>query len=437
MRRLNAVLPLVLASSVYAQSLPGDVSYVNSRQLVLSFRTANSTEIQRVRVWILADQGASWREATATRHGAGTVGLEVEQDGKFYLFMTLENESGRSSDPPTARTEPHAAIVIDTAPPTLQLHKVRQVASADGDRLLQLNVSLVEENLGQSGSRMFYRRSEGGDGWSDGGVVTFCDGIVHWSPPTDAASPLDLRLVVTDLAGNRAVDEVCGVELTPAPANATDPSDSDAAEVPSVTAEHAGAVPLVTVPPVEPVTVDVVALDGPPEAVPASQPAFRRDARAQRLRALAARYEGEGQVSLAGARLQDALEIAPDDPDLQVDLGSLFYRTRQYDDAVARFRAALEESPDHIGAIDGLALVAATQNRYSEARSHLQHLLRLDPNSSKHWLHYGDMEHYLGNATEAFAAWNKALSLEPVDEAVRKDAQKRLRLFGGQPDAAK
>ena len=86
--------------------------------------------------------------------------------------------------------------------------------------------------------------------------------------------------------------------------------------------------------------------------------------------------------------------------------------------------------------IDGLALVEATQRRYPEARSHLLHLLRLSPQSGKHWLHYGDAEHLLGNATAATAAWEKVLNLEPADEHIREKAQKRLKLFAQQrPDS--
>ncbi|MCK4340209.1 MAG: hypothetical protein KAY37_00615 [Phycisphaerae bacterium] len=47
-----------------------------------------------------------------------------------------------------------------------------------------------------------------------------------------------------------------------------------------------------------------------------------------------------------------------------------------------RFQAAVDGLPDHIGALEGLALVAATKKRYPVAREHLRHLLRLRPESS-------------------------------------------------------
>ena len=129
--------------------------------------------------------------------------------------------------------------------------------------------------------------------------------------------------------------------------------------------------------------------------------------------------------------------MTPDNADLQVDLGSVLFHAGQYDQAAGRFQRALDAFPNHLGAIEGLALVAVNQKRYPEARSHLEHLVKLCPDAAEHWLHFGDVEHMLGNAVDACAAWKKALQLEPADETIRPEAQKRLRLFGQDRPSAK
>jgi tetratricopeptide (TPR) repeat protein len=141
----------------------------------------------------------------------------------------------------------------------------------------------------------------------------------------------------------------------------------------------------------------------------------------------------EGRYALAVARLEDALAVAPDEPDVLVDLGSALYRLDRYDDADRRFHSALDVAPDDLGALEGVALVAVTQKRYPQAREQLRHLLRLRPESGKVWLRYGDVEHHLGNENEALQAWERVLTAREADADVRHKAQRRLDYLGPRP----
>jgi len=373
---------------------------------------------------------------TVVAAGPNAVCFDAQRDGKYGFYIVLENKGGSAPAPPSTRTKPHVAVIVDTAPPTMQIHRARPFISPGGQTQVRLNVSLIEENLGEGGTRVFYRA--GADtGWQDGGPVVFADGIINWTPPPDIAPKCDLRLVATDLAGNQAHDEIRDVPMTSPPADPPT-TTTRTAPAPAATA-WPDRLEDPTIPPVEPGTVEpipLVTLDEQPEPAPTTRPSPDADQRSQLLREQAARYLAQGRLALAGARLQDALELAPTDPDLLVHLGGVLYRTRQYDEATRRFRSALEAAPDHPGAIEGLALVAATQNRYPQARAHLKHLLRLSPQCARHWVHYGDIEHMLGNTKEACAAWEKALEVEPTDETIREKAEKRLRLFRQTPTDA-
>jgi TolA-binding protein len=430
MRPIFHILPLVLAANAFAEMFPDQPQYLNSRTIILSFQTANSAEIERVRVWVLTDDGGTWTEATVAPSAANAVRFNAGHDGNYSFYLVLENEGGRSADAPSTGAKPHARVIVDTAPPTLQIHQARRHDSPGGDPQVQLNVSLVDENLGENGVRLFYRSNTDAS-WQDGGPVIFAHGIVTWQPAADIGPTGDLRLVVTDLAGNQASDETQYAMITQAsgsePAAAVGPSPAASATTSPLVLGPASVPPIPSVI-VEP--VPAVTLGDEPEAIPTTQPSPEAARQSQLLREEAARYLAEGRLSLAGARLQDAIGLTPADPNVLVDLGDVLYRTHQYDEAARRFRSALEASPDHAGAIEGLALVAAAQNRYPQARSYLQHLLRLSPESVEHWLHYGDVEHLLGNTAEARAAWEKVLKIESADEQLREKAQKRLRLFG-------
>jgi hypothetical protein len=437
MRTFTSTLLFIIAlPAAAARSDPPPIRYVNTRQVLLTVNPADEQPIDRARLWFSTDEFQTWQDAANRPLENCTLTFEATKDGKYLFYIVLENEAGRSAPPPTPGSEPHLAVVVDTALPTIQIHQA-QAAASDAGREIRLDVSLIEENLGPAGLRVFYRTGPQAP-WQDGGSAACIDGEITWHPPQEINPEVDIRVVATDLAGNQAFDAIHRVPTTPATAaTATGPTKPGPAIRPPATTTAPGEPPpaRVVVEPVKPVTVapvDPISLDEPASEPPASKPKPppAPNQQAERLRTLAKRYLAQGRFSLAGARLQDALKLLPNDPNLQVDLGSVLYRARQYDQADRLFQHALAAAPDHLGAIEGLALVAATKNRYSHARAHLQRLLRLDPESGRHWLYYGDIEHKLGNAAEAHAAWEKALQLEPSDTTIREKVGRRLELFG-------
>jgi TolA-binding protein len=216
--------------------------------------------------------------------------------------------------------------------------------------------------------------------------------------PNCGAQAVDLRLVAADLAGNVSSADLLRVPLPEIQADRP-PETQPATPVPST----------------EP---------APPAPVPAE---------AEHLRKLARDFTAEGRFSLAAARLEDAVALAPRDADLLVELGTALYHAGRYDDAADRLHAALSAQPDHGGALDGLALVAATQRQYPQAREYLLQLQRLRPDSGLMWLRSGDIEHRLGNTAPARAAWRKVLNAADADDSVRAGARRRLAYFGSEP----
>jgi hypothetical protein len=402
--------------------------HLNSRRIILSFQTATAAPVEHIALWVSTDKGGHWQEVEAGLSESNVVRYEAPADGRYAFYLVLENSAGRSGEAPVSGSRPHATVIVDTVAPTLQVHKAGFVQAAGERAQLQVSLSLIDESLGDAGARLFYRTS-GDTHWRDGGPVNVVDGQFSWEPPDTLGSAIDIRVVATDLAGNRAWQEIADVatQFESPIDQATAASDPD----------PAGPRPV----PVEPVRRTLVE---PAAQVSLAEPSARQTPTSQpssntlaRLRELAERHAALGQFSLATARLEDALERAPDDGDLLVDLGSVLYRAQRHAEAGRRFQAAAELFPDHVGAIEGLALVAATQNRYAQARSHLRHLLRLKPESGRFWLRYGDMEHKLGNAAEAVRAWEHVLSVREADDRAVEKAKARLKYFAPAPRAAR
>jgi tetratricopeptide (TPR) repeat protein len=385
---------LWLATGVALAAPP---QYVASRRITLEFRLSARVAVDEILVWVSTDTGRSWQAAEVTREGREHVRYLAPADGRYDFYLVLRNAAGSSAAPPEPGSSPTATVVVDTLAPLIQAHDA-EIERADDALRVSLRATLIEENLSETGVHLFYR--DGSEHWVDSGAATVLDGRIVGSLPTCDAQAVDLRVVVADLAGNVAAADVLRVNIPEA--SPVQPPETQ---------------PATPAPPVEPV---------PPAPAPAE---------VKHLRELACDFMAEGRFSLAAARLEDALALAPKDADLLVELGTALYRAGRYDDAAGQFHAALIERPDHSGALDGLALVAVTQRQYPQARDYLLQLQRLRPNSGPVWLRSGDVEHRLGHTEPALAAWRKVLNAADADDSVRDGARRRLAYFGSEPAA--
>jgi tetratricopeptide (TPR) repeat protein len=76
---------------------------------------------------------------------------------------------------------------------------------------------------------------------------------------------------------------------------------------------------------------------------------------------------------------EQAAEVAPDDPEVQLGLGRMRAATEDRAGAAASFRSALEKSPDLAAAHAGLGETLAADGKDDEALPHLERAVALDP----------------------------------------------------------
>jgi TolA-binding protein len=431
MRFVRATIPalaLVLSTAASASEL----RYIAAREVLLDCTPVNDVPVTAVDLYVSEDAGRTWQKVLTEGVPPTYV---APDDGQYYFYLVLHNAGGASAPPPQAGTRAMAVVVVDTTPPLLQIHDVH-VNSSASEVTAEADITFVEEHLSDMPLRLFYRVD--GASWIDGGRVARQGDRLTWPIPAQIdAAQIDLRLIAIDRAGNRSTCDYANVRL-PNHAAAHEPTDDTAAESAdtpqdaSAQATSAGDITDVRIDAIEPVTFTAPAPAPQQEPAPTTQPARRlpaRDEHLEHLRTLARRFMREGRYALAAARLEDALAASPDDADLLVDLGSAQYRLGRYDQADERFSAAQEMIPDHVGAIEGRALVAATQKRYAPASEHLLHLLRLQPDSGAHWLRYGDVQHRLGRTRDALDAWQRVLAVADEHPDLLKKAQRRLECF--------
>jgi tetratricopeptide (TPR) repeat protein len=406
-RRPAQLLAFAIASLGSLSALGLTPRYVNTGQIVLSYRTDPGVPVEQAKVWISRDFRRTWQPVANVVSTPGSVRFQAQADGRYEVYMVLVNSAGQSAPEPQPGAQAHSVIVVDTTPPLLQVHRSAITEPSPGMRYLQLDLTLIEEHLHEHGVRLFYRH-HAGDAWRDGGIVRIEEERGSWPVPADLNAPFQILLVTADQAGNRARSEPFEVLANPTdlPVTKQIPSDLPAG---AGVRTFASPAPLTSLDP-EPV---VQAVD--PQ-------------RLARLRARVAERLDRGDLDDAEALLSVALNETPTQPDLLSDLGSVMYRMQRFDEASQQYRAALMARPNDGSALAGLALVAQTERRYPEARTHLRHLLEVSDDSPLIWLRFGDVENRLGNRSSARQAWQRTLNLAQ-DQVLRQRAQTRLQQF--------
>ncbi len=158
-----------------------------------------------------------------------------------------------------------------------------------------------------------------------------------------------------------------------------------------------------------------------PAARAALESALRRDAAdtdANSMMCWVLRELGELEPALFHARR--ALEGAPNDPNLLVNLGNLLGRTGDTDGAIGAYQRARAFDPLHRGAAVGLSAALGAANRLDEALAVAQDALAHSPGHPKHAANAASALLYMGRAREAVARLREAVARNPADATLAR-----------------
>ena len=119
----------------------------------------------------------------------------------------------------------------------------------------------------------------------------------------------------------------------------------------------------------------------------------------------------------AGAyrQFERGLTVDPTAALLWINLGVVFVRNAQYDDAERSYRQALALEPDNLSALNNLALLAQQRGHAFTARRLLKRVERYR-SANPYFLYWkGEQSLLSGNATAALHQFNEALSKAPTE----------------------
>ena len=144
----------------------------------------------------------------------------------------------------------------------------------------------------------------------------------------------------------------------------------------------------------------------------------------------AARAIVEGRPDRALKRLDDALERAPDDPELHLARGAALQAMGRGDAAIEAWRRTLELKPSMYGALDGIGTVHLDAGRPEEALGFFRQALDIQPNFSAGQYNYALALRAVGKPELALDALDRAASLAPDDGAILLERASVLEALG-------
>jgi tetratricopeptide (TPR) repeat protein len=133
------------------------------------------------------------------------------------------------------------------------------------------------------------------------------------------------------------------------------------------------------------------------------------------------------------------LAVTSDNDVAHNNLGFLFLRRRELDNAISEFQAALDirsrstQTHYSLGAAliqNNMGNAFARKQLWDEAVDHLQEAARLRPDYADAYFNLGTVFFQQGRIDEAVAQWQKALAIRPTDEEAHRNVASALRKQG-------
>ena len=156
-------------------------------------------------LWYTTDQGQNWTNHGAIDPARPTAAFQAPADGRYGFLVVPVGPDGRREFTPKAGDRPEHGVVVDTAPPVVE------VLAPNGGEILGAGRSTVvrwtarDANLAPAGVRLEVSTEAGGP-WMAVAKDLPNTGTYHWDLPMVTSSHCRVRVVARDLAGHEGAD---------------------------------------------------------------------------------------------------------------------------------------------------------------------------------------------------------------------------------------
>jgi hypothetical protein len=482
--RVVAVLPLTFAMPVTAVQPPPEteIPRIGSQEFEVHFQVAEGVDVQSAELWFTMDSGTTWHRVEMDPPPRSSPLPFVAPEEGLYGFLVIVNDrSGASAARPTSETMPQQWCLVDWTPPLVQLHVAQKDTAFARTRRVALRWTAYDAHLLSRPIDLYYR-VQGQQGFLPIELGLPNSGRYDWRVPDRVSGPVVIKIAVSDrgghvaerfsepleinaaapLATSRSADVVQTKAMLRAIANrpldATSP-EADDEHIPTSMPSGAGdgpalpgnalASPARSNAEFHPwlsgsstkasfgSVVNSAVVWADPNERPTDAPGGKGGAlpssgsvsRARELYEAATWYRLRGELPIARLRLQQALESDPRLIDARQDLAGVMFLQGDHAEAIRSYGEILAQSPNHRGALKGLALAAMAGRDYASAKRALTRLTTINATDGEAWLNLGDVCFLAGDHRTARDCWAKAVTPNSGDAAIAEQARKRLAAY--------
>ncbi len=128
-----------------------------------------------------------------------------------------------------------------------------------------------------------------------------------------------------------------------------------------------------------------------------------------------AAFYDEGEIEKAIDTFKKILEIDPEEPEANYNLGNAYADMERFDDAIAMYKNAVEYDPEFVDAYLNLGMLYLDMDLIDEAISLCKHAVKTNPDDAFLCFHLGEAYALNLQYKEAIAEYNKAMTINPMD----------------------
>lgn len=193
----------ILFTTVSAQT--ESKAIIPYKRFGLDWKTKLQEPVHLLRIWYTLDNGHSWKVYSETTNPTSPAPVKVMEDGVYGFYTQAQDIAGNEETGPQSGTPPKVIVVVDTKAPALVLVSCNNadVFSTAQDIRIEWNASDV--NLGPTPISLYYS-DNGGTTWQVIQQDLPNTGSYMWKVPAKSSEQYRVKIVATDLAGNRSED---------------------------------------------------------------------------------------------------------------------------------------------------------------------------------------------------------------------------------------
>jgi hypothetical protein len=177
--------------------------FINSKHATLRYQIdqAGPSGIAKVEVWMTRDEGQTWQRLCEDPDRQSPVEIDLPGDGTYGLSLVVTGNNGNGGGPPARGETPDWRLEVDTTKPEARILAVRP-EPGEGPGVFLITWTAQDRNLKPEPIDLEYATQSDGGAWILIAKGLKNDGNYRWTMPHGLTGEVQVRMRVTDMAGN-------------------------------------------------------------------------------------------------------------------------------------------------------------------------------------------------------------------------------------------